>query len=102
MNTNEYLDAIKGKMRLKSDAKLADALEITGASLSRLRAGHTHMSDETALRAAKILEVPAIQIIAECHAERAKSKEAEDLWEQLAELARDPKGALRRQGLALC
>ena len=93
MRTNDYLEAVKRARNIKSDAKLADALEVTGASISALRNGKTHMGDETALKVAEILGIEPYEVLADCHAERARNPEAAKAWRALAERMRNPKSA---------
>lgn len=95
MQTNEYLDAVKRARALPSDAKLADALGITGASVSALRNRKAFMGDETALKVAEILGIAPYEVLADCHAERARNPETAKAWHGLADLVRNAKSAAR-------
>ena len=93
MKTNDYLDAVKRARQIRSDAKLADALEITGASISALRNGKASMGDETALKVAEILGIEPYEVLADCHAERARNPKTARAWHDLANRVRSPKSA---------
>ena len=83
MKTQDYLDATKAKIGIQSDYALAKSLDISREYMSQLRSGKRPVSDEVALRIAKLLEVNPIQIIATANAERAKNPEIQAAWTTL-------------------
>lgn len=102
MNTNQYLNAVKLSRDMKNDAELASRLEITGASISAMRHGKTHMGDSTALKVAELLGIEPYAVLADCHAERNKRTPAGRAWKTAAERLRTEKDDKIRQLLALC
>jgi len=88
--TIEFIDELKyklfeeGKIPRPSDTAVSTMLPVDRTMISMYRnKGHT-FSDETAIIAAELLELPVGYVIACIHAERAKSKEAKSMWEGMA------------------
>lgn len=82
-NTIEYLDAVKAKLDLPSDYAAAKHLRVTRAAVSRYRNGDGTFDDTTAVRAAEILEIDPMEVIAAMNVERARDDETRALWERL-------------------
>jgi len=80
MKTPEYLELVKRKLSLPSDYALAKALGVSRSAISLLQAGKTAMSDETAVRAAEILAMPAGRVLIDVHMERSKAPEVRAAW----------------------
>ncbi|HDR9314036.1 TPA: hypothetical protein QDB16_000475 [Burkholderia vietnamiensis] len=81
--TIEYLDAVKAKLDLPSDYAAAKHLHVTRAAVSRYRNGDGTFDDTTAVRAAEILGIDPMEIIAAMNVERARDDETRALWERL-------------------
>ena len=93
MKTIDYLNAVRASRNLKSDAKLADALDLTASAVSAYRKGKAHMGDDTALKVAEILGIEPYEVLADCHAERAETPSTAEAWRTLADRLRGPKSA---------
>lgn len=86
MNTsNSYLDAVKTKLGLVSDYQLAKFLGCGHARISNYRSGYSKFDDEMAVKAASILEIDPMIVIAAVNAERAKNEETKAIWKALFE-----------------
>lgn len=86
-NTADFLDAMRVKLELPSDGKLADYLGMHRQHISRYRTlGHT-FDDETCIRVADILEVKPAFVMACMHYQRAKNPKVKDAWQYLGGLA---------------
>lgn len=84
LRTVDILDAIKARLNLPSDYALAKQMGITHSAITIYRKKHTTMSDETALKAAKLLKIAPFYFMALANAERTKSPEVRREWEMLA------------------
>lgn len=84
MKTIDYLDLTKKKLNIKSDYELSKLLSLTSAGLSQYRTGKRVMDDYTAAKIAEVLEIPAIQVIADANAEREKDEKKRNYWKELA------------------
>lgn len=80
MKTPEYLELVKRKLSLPSDYALAKTLGVTRGAVSSLQAGKTAMSDETAVKVAEFLGLPAGRILIDVHMERSKAPEVRAAW----------------------
>jgi hypothetical protein len=91
--TVQYLDAVKVKLAINSDYQLSRALHLTRAAISAMRCNRCVMSDETAVKVAEILGLPAIGVIAAAHLEQiGKTRRPVpaghlELWERVAKKA---------------
>lgn len=91
----ELLDLAKKIRGLPSDAQLARALDVSGASVSALRKGHNTLDDATALRLAELLDLDPSFVFACNRAAGAKTPGVKQVWEDLAKrLAAGLLGAL--------
>lgn len=85
MKTQDFLDRTKQKLGIESDYALAKELGISREYLSQFRVGKRAISDEVALKVAKILGISPVQILAVAQAERAKNPEIQAAWNGLLE-----------------
>jgi len=81
--TQDFLDAVKSKVGIESDYKLAQTLDVSRAAISKYRNNGDSLSDETALKVASVLEIEPIMVIAAIHAEKAKTEETKKVWSAL-------------------
>lgn len=89
MNSVEFLDAVRVKLGLDSDNKLARELGIERARVSAYRCGRRKLDPDAAMAVAKALELPPEHVFAAVAAERAKRTEHRAIWERLASIARN-------------
>jgi hypothetical protein len=81
--TVQYLDALKRRLDLPSDYAVAKVLGITRAAVSRYRQAGGAFDDLTAVRAAELLGLDPLEVIAASNAERARDDDARRVWERL-------------------
>tara|TARA_Y100001951_G_scaffold99206_1_gene100927 strand:- start:1591 stop:1884 length:294 start_codon:yes stop_codon:yes gene_type:complete len=67
-----------------SDYSVAKLLNISGARISNYRRGRYGFDDALAIRAAQILDLSPAEVLANCHAERAKDDAVRLAWEKVA------------------
>lgn len=86
--TLDYLDAIRAKLgtpgRPASDYAAAKALHVQTSTISRYRTGRGGFDDKAAIRAAKILGLPAESVLLDVQIERDAPPEVRQLWERIA------------------
>lgn len=80
MNTIEYLNLAKRRLGIESDYALAKALGMARSNMSSLVNGKTTLSDEYAMKLAKLLGIHPAIVIADMHAEREKNPDLKALW----------------------
>lgn len=86
--TNSMLDALKVKLNLRSDYALAKYLGVTTVSMSRWRSGGS-LSDDNAIRVARMLGMNPAYALACIHAERQpEDGETSGIWRQIADAVR--------------
>ncbi|WP_343741796.1 helix-turn-helix domain-containing protein [Herbaspirillum huttiense] len=83
MNTIDYLESVKRKLSLPSDYALAKVLGLTRGAVSAFQLGKASLGDETAVKVAEILNVPAGKILVDMHMERSKAPEVKAAWAAL-------------------
>ena len=83
-STIALLDAVKSRYMLTSDYQLAAKLGSTRGAVSMYRTGERYLDDFTALKVAKLLDMPEIKVIATANAERAKRPHEKARWKELA------------------
>lgn len=86
----QYLEAVRTRCGLTSDYQLAKLLELTPQQISRYRRLGDVLSDYTAVKVARLLELEPLEVIAQINAERAaraKRTEEQRFWEKLAKTA---------------
>lgn len=77
MNTTvKFLDAIKKRYSVKSDAQLGALLGLSRSAICHYRKKHDFLGPEAALKAAELLELPAGYVLACVEAERARDRPA--------------------------
>lgn len=81
--TKQWLMLLKDKNNDCSDYRLAKILGITQQGMSGLMLGKSVMSDETALKVAKELEVPPLLLVMSAIRERTKSQEIIDILDTI-------------------
>lgn len=82
--TADFLDALRVKLNLPSDGRLAVYFGMQRQHLSKYRTlGHT-FDDAMSLRVADILELDPAYVLACMHHQRAKQAEVKQVWERLA------------------
>lgn len=81
--TLDYLDDVKKKYKLKSDYALADFLQLRTTAISNYRNRRSRMDNTAALRVAKALNIPEIEVIAVACAERARTPEEKKSWQEV-------------------
>lgn len=85
--TSEFLDALRVKLELPSDGRLADYFGMHRQYMSRYRQNVCTFDDEMSIRVAEILEVKPAFIMACMHYQRAKNPKVKDAWQYLGGLA---------------
>ena len=84
--TTDLLDEVRKIKGLDSDYALARLLEVRTQTISSYRTGRTQMSDEMALRAARVLGRAPAPVFAQLAAERAKDPEVAKVWAEAAKV----------------
>lgn len=84
--TADFLDALRAKLNLPSDGRLADHLGLHRQYMSEYRTQKTTFNDEMAMKIADILEIDPVYVVACMHAQRAKRAEEKTLWERIASM----------------
>lgn len=92
MTTVDYLDRVKARHGLTSDYALAKLLGLTRASVSLLRSGRNRPDDSTAIKIAHLLGVDPGLVVAQAHADRAKTPEERAVWESIISMMESKKG----------
>ena len=87
MNTNQYLDACKKKLKVESDYALAKHLEISKSAFPKYRHKNGTLDDRIAMKVAETLGIPKGRVLADMQAERAKDEALVKIWKKLAEAA---------------
>lgn len=98
MRTVEYLDEIKRQYRLTSDYQVHKLLGVSKQSITHYRNGHSSFADDVAARVAMLLKLDPLRVLADVHAERAKSEAARAVWRMIAARAAQTAAIL----LAVC
>jgi transcriptional regulator with XRE-family HTH domain len=96
--SGEVLDALRVKLGVNSDGKVARELGLNRAAVSNWRVGRGTMSPETALKVAKILEVDTVPFIMTRLVESEGNGELKAIYrlvaQQFARSVKKPKVAL--------
>jgi predicted transcriptional regulator len=82
--TKQLLDRAKKVQGIESDYKLAQVLGVVNSAVTNYRAGRSHPDDAVAARLAVLAGQDPSAVIAELHAERAKTPEVRQLWIRMA------------------
>lgn len=81
----ELIETLKEKMQFTRDAEVVQVLpNITKGSLSEVKSGKRHLTEEQALWIAQQCALDAAQVLVELAAERSKSTTAQAVWSSLA------------------
>lgn len=81
----ELIETLKEKMQFTRDAEVVQVLpNITKGSLSEVKSGKRHLTEEQALWIAQQCALDAAQVLVELAAERSKSNTAKAVWSNLA------------------
>jgi hypothetical protein len=83
--TADFLDALRVKLNLNSDGKLADYLGMHRQHVSRYRTMGGTFDDEMCIRVAEILEIEPAFVMASMHHQRAKNPKVKAVWEWTAQ-----------------
>lgn len=86
--TQGLLDELVSHLGQVSDGAVARSLGVTRATVSKWRVGVGTMSDEVAIRAAKILKRPIGEILATVAADRATEEQVKIEWTKVAKQMR--------------
>lgn len=78
--TQQYIDAIKLRRNVDSDYAVAKLLGVSKQAVSRYQLGKGSFDDLTALRAAELLGVNPLEVIAAANAERARTEDVRSTW----------------------
>lgn len=81
--TNDYLDELTEKKKLKNDAALAKFLNIAPGQISNYRSKKRVMDDTMCANIADALEIEPWGIITAANRERATSESAKKRWEKI-------------------
>jgi hypothetical protein len=84
--TTDLLDEIKEEKGLGSDYAVAKLLEVRTQTITSYRTGRTQMSDEMALRVARVLGRSPAPVFAQLASERAKDPEVIKIWAEAAKV----------------
>lgn len=84
-STIEIIDALKTHLSIDSDYGIAKKLGITRGAVSNYRAKRSFLDENTALRAAELLEISPSFVLAVAQSERAKCTKAREAWLKIAE-----------------
>jgi hypothetical protein len=80
-STINYVDAAKEKLGIESDYGIAKVLDVNRATVSLWRNGKGSMDDYAAAKIAVILGVDPMEVIASANAEREKTDERKEFWQ---------------------
>lgn len=84
MQTRNYIELTKKKLKIESDYALAKVLGVSRAAIGKYLTGERVMDDYTAAKIAQVLDLPEIKIIAEANQEREKDAKKKSFWKKLA------------------
>lgn len=81
-----YVERAKKNQDLTSDAKLAQRIKITGASLSNMINKKISPSEETLIKIADLAGISREEALLDLSIWRAKSEDVKNTWEKIREL----------------
>lgn len=82
--TQKLLDRAKKAQGIESDYRLAQVAGVAKTAVTNYRSGRNAPDDEVAARLAELAGMNPESVIAELHAERAKTPEMRALWLRMA------------------
>lgn len=88
-STVEYLDALRAKLHLPTDAELARTLGVQRQTISRYRLLPVSMDDDIAMRAASLLGIRPATVLLDMYAERQRNPHIKAVWQEAADELRD-------------
>lgn len=83
--TKQLIAKAKKAQGIESDYRLAQLLGVVNSAVTNWQSGRSHPADDVAARLAELAGQHPESVIAELHAERAKSPEMKRLWLQMAQ-----------------
>ena len=86
--TKQLIDRAKTAQGISSDYRLSKQLEVSTSAVLNWRAGRSHPDDVLGARLAALAGMEPGLVVAELHAERARTPEAIALWTKIAEQLR--------------
>lgn len=86
--TQQLLDKAKKAQGIESDYRLSKVLGVVTSAVTNYRTGRSHPDDAVAARLAELAGQNPSTVIAELHAERAKTPEVKKLWLRMADQLR--------------
>jgi predicted transcriptional regulator len=84
-STVQYLDAVRAKHHIGSDAELARTLGVQRQTICRYRLMPVSMDDEIAMRVAKLLDIRPATILLDMYAERQRNPAIKAVWQEAAD-----------------
>lgn len=81
--TGDYLDAVKTVLKLPSDYALAKYWGVSKQDVSSYRAGNRTLGEDRALAVAAILKIDPAEVLIASNAERAKTDQAKQVWNDI-------------------
>lgn len=83
--TLDYLNDVKAKTGAASDYALSKELGVSRQAISDLRLRNGHLSDETCLKVASILEIEPSEVILSIHFEKSKTDTVRSAYKTIFE-----------------
>ena len=84
MKPSEIIKAIKQKHHLTSDYQVHKLTGWSRQSVSNFANNKVNLPDHAAIRAAEVLEIEPLEMLAQAHAERSKRSDVKQVWEAIA------------------
>jgi len=82
--TNTVLDRIKSQYRLPSDYAIAKLLGLTKGAIYNYRKNRSNFDDGAAYRAANLVKINPVELVASLHKERASCDDEYQVWSKIA------------------
>jgi|GEM_PF-6836129 len=79
--TNQVLDRLQKELSLPSGYAISKVLGITRTAVYDYRANKRNLSDEVAIKAAKLLKIDPKELLINLHKERAQTDLERDAWD---------------------
>lgn len=80
MTPNEYLDAAKARLNVKSDYELAKRFGVPNGNVAGIRTGHRKMALDVAFKVAITMEIDPAQVVADLESQREKNPSRKGFW----------------------
>lgn len=87
MNAQEAVESIRARHDGCSYYRVAKLLEVDQATVHRYKLGKAQMDDAVAIRAAELLDLPPLFVLASMQAARTTDEKARAWWQQVARTA---------------